>query len=341
MIDYSEGDHVFSQIVAMEITESGDLIVLDAGERAVTVWDTDGNEIHRWGRQGEGPVEFMNPGALSENSARLAITDGTAVGVFDIDGTVVETHRLSGTQMPLRPVVDSSGRVSVLMFDFFGDEMRLQRLGDDQVLWRTTVEDFLEQRLFRPRPALTVLSGDRAVVGMEARYVLDVIDLASGAVLGQIERGLAPRAISPSFQRKVREYLVNPGDAPPGWSSVVGAPGRAGLQEDVVAELEFPDAFPSVVHAFRGPPAESVWVRRGLGVDDEFSPPVDPPDEATPMWDIFDAASYEFVRTVTLPRGFIPYAGDATRLAGVQKDAFDTQAVRVLRIHPADDTSSR
>ncbi|WP_419167941.1 hypothetical protein [Candidatus Palauibacter sp.] len=37
MIGHRAGDRVFSQVAAMEMTPSGDLIVLDAGERAITV----------------------------------------------------------------------------------------------------------------------------------------------------------------------------------------------------------------------------------------------------------------------------------------------------------------
>lgn len=334
-VGHRDGDRVFSQVAAMEMTPSGDLIVLDAGERAITVWDAHGNETHHWGRQGEGPGEFMNPGGLAASNPLLAITDGLRVHSFEGDGTVVETLRLPGFQLTLRPVIDSSGRISVLTLSLLDGELRLQRLDDDEVLWRVPAENFLEQRLFRPRPVLTVLSGGRVALSLEARYAIDVIDLASGEVVGSIERDIAPRSITSSFARRVRGYLANPGSAPSGWSSVVGDPSRAALPDDAIDEIEFPATFPSILHVFRGPPGETVWVRRGLGVDDELAPPVDPPDGLGPMWDLFDGTTYDYMGAVQLPEGFIPYAGDATRLAGVQKNALDVQAVRVIRIHLA------
>ncbi len=335
MVGHREGDRVFSQVAAMEITSSGDLIVLDAGERAITVWDAHGNETHHWGRQGEGPGEFSNPGGLAESTPVLAITDGLRVHVFEGDGTVVETLRLPGIQLALRPVIDSAGRILVLTLNFLEGELRLQRLDDDEVLWRVPAENFLEQRLFRPRSSLTALSDGRVALNLDARYAVDVIDLTSGEVVGSIERDIAPRSITSSFARRVREYLANPGSAPSGWSSVVGDPNRSALPQDAIDEIEFPATFPSILHMFRGPPGETVWVRRGLGVDDELAPPVDPPDGLAPMWDLFDGSTYDYMGAVQLPDGFIPYAGDATRLAGVQKNALDVQAVRVIRIHLA------
>lgn len=330
-----EGDRVFSRIMAMEISASGDLAVLDAGERAVTVWDAGGNETHRWGGRGGGPGPFMNPSGLAESASRLAIADGFAVMVLEVDGSVAKTFRLPATQVPLRPVIGSAGRVLALTFDFLAGELRLQRLDDDEVLWRRQAENLFEQRLFRPRPVLTVLSSDRVVLGMDARYELDVIDIAAGDVVGRVVRNLTPRVLTPSFKEKVRQYLANPGVAPPGWSSLLGDPGRTGLEQELIAEIEFPDTFPSIVHVFRGPPGGALWIRRGLGVEDELSPPVDPPDGGAPMWDVFDGTTYEYLGTVAPPEGFVPYAGDATRLAGVQKDALDGQAVRVIRVRQA------
>lgn len=237
----------------------------------------------------------------------------------------------------MRPVIDSSGRILVLTLNFLEGELRLQRLDDDEVLWRVPAENFLEQRLFRPRPNLTALSGGRVALNLDARYAVDIIDLTSGDMVGSIERDIAPRSITSSFARRVREYLANPGSAPSGWSSVVGDPNRSALPQDAIDEIEFPATFRSILHMFRGPPGETVWARRGLGVDDELAPPVDPPDGLAPMWDLFDGGTYDYMGAVQLPKGFIPYAGDATRLAGVQKNALDVQAVRVIRIHLAAD----
>ncbi len=327
------GDRIFSQLVAMEVAAGGDLVALDAGERAVTVWDAGGNEIHRWGRQGEGPGEFTNPVGMALAGRRVAVADGLSVAVFDIGGDALETYALPGPQLALRPVFDAEGRVLVLAFDVIEGELRLLRLADGEVLWRVAAQNLLEQRLFRPRPVLAALSAGRVVLGLRAEYALDVVDSSPGDVLGTLGRDLVTRPLTGAFLRKVRDYLMDPGSAPSGWSSVLGDRGRPGLSREDVDAIEFPDLLPSVVHVFRGPPGETVWVRRGLGVDDALAPSVDPPDALNPMWDLFDAETHEYRTTVSLPGGFIPYAGDAARLAGIQTSPLDVQTVRVLRFN--------
>lgn len=49
-------------------------------------------------------------------------------------------------------------------------------------------------------------------------------------------------------------------------------------------------------------------------------------------YDLFDGDTYEYIGTVEIPEGLILMAGDATRIAGFQRGAFDVQSVRVLRV---------
>jgi len=138
------------------------------------------------------------------------------------------------------------------------------------------------------------------------------------------------RRVPGDFEDRLRLYLMNPGSAPVGWSSVLGTR-TEGVPRAMVDELEIPGTFRTVIHAFKGPPGETVWVRRGLGVGDDLAPPFDPPDHA-PLWDLFDAERLEYSGTAGVPEGFIPYTGDARRLAGVQTNELGVQAVRVVRL---------
>ena len=93
----------FNRIGAMAIRDDG-LWVLDAGHRRVFRFDTRGRLVVAFGRQGNGPGEFLWPSALSVDSV-VTIPDMRQVRVsrFTLDGEHLETRRLSG------PVVPSAG----------------------------------------------------------------------------------------------------------------------------------------------------------------------------------------------------------------------------------------
>ena len=315
------------------------VVVLDRMERSVTVWDDGGTKIQQWGGPGDGPGEFKNPNTLAvSGSGVVAVSDGSEVTLNRVaGGSSVRSISLPDLTLAFQPVFDSSGRVSVLSVNMMAAmsgnvELRLLRVDDHEVLWKVTARTFLSQRLFRPRPVLVRLSGDRVAVGLDFRYRLDIVDLNTGEELGRLGRNLLNRRIARDFRAKLRRYLMNPSEAPAGWSSLLPSGSLEAFTQADVDQIEFPDVFPAIVHAFRGPPGETVWVRRGLGVNDELASPVDPPDGGEPMWDLFDAETYRYMGTVKMPEGFIPYAGDSFRLAGVQTTAMGVQALRVARV---------
>jgi hypothetical protein len=93
----------FNRIGAMVIRDDG-LWVLDAGQRRVFRFDTGGRLVVAFGRQGNGPGEFLRPSALRVDSV-VTIQDMRQVRVsrFTLDGEHLETRRVSG------PVVPSGG----------------------------------------------------------------------------------------------------------------------------------------------------------------------------------------------------------------------------------------
>ena len=93
----------FNRIGAMAIRDDG-LWVLDAGHRRVFRFDTRGRLVVAFGRQGNGPGEFLWPSALRVDSV-VTIPDVRQVRVsrFALDGEHLETRRVSG------PVAPSAG----------------------------------------------------------------------------------------------------------------------------------------------------------------------------------------------------------------------------------------
>ena len=319
-------DRPFGLIVGMAMSPDGHVVVLDAANRSVTVWDTSGKEVHRWGRQGEGPGEFQAPTSVSvSRDSTVALVDRDRARLYQLNGEHIATHRLPANGASA--AFDPSGRVAVLTLDPFSARLLLVRASDGASLWSQDLSaSFLAP--FGPRLVFARLSNGRAAIGADAGYRLAVVDLANGQPVGHLARDVPIRRVSDGFASRLKRYLVNPKSAPPGWTSLVGTR-REGLPPELVDEIDMPDTFRVIIHAFRGPPADTLWVRRGLGVGDDLAPPVDPPDHA-PLWDLFDGATLEYEGTAGMPEGFVPYTGDDRRLAGVQKDETGAQAIRVL-----------
>ena len=61
-----------------------------------------------------------------------------------------------------------------------------------------------------------------------------------------------------------------------------------------------------------------------------MSPPVDEMLETVRLYDLFSADTYQYIGTVEAPERMELVAGDAHRVAGVQKGEFDEQSVRVM-----------
>ena len=328
-IGHDLSDRQFGFIVGMAMSPNGHVVALDALNRSVTVWDTSGNEVHRWGREGDGPGELQTPTSVSvSRDFTVAIVDRDRASLYELSGEHIETCRLPANGV--FAAFDTSGRPVVLTLDLFGARLLLIRPSDGATLWSQDIPESFRAPFFGPRLVFARLSNGRAAIGADAAYRLAIVDLANGQPVGDMVRDVPIRRVSDSFASRLRRYLLDPTSAPAGWTSLLGTR-REGLPPEMVEAIDLPDTFRVIIHAFRGPPADTIWVRRGLGVGDDLAPPLDPPDHA-PLWDLFGDATLEYEGTVRMPEGFVPYAGDGRRLAGVQKDDLGAQAIRVLSL---------
>lgn len=81
-------DHVISDLVFptdLSTLADGRIVVLDRLERAVIVMSSQGRELHRFGREGDGPGEFEAPYAIAASS-------GDRIAVLDINRTLTEFY---------------------------------------------------------------------------------------------------------------------------------------------------------------------------------------------------------------------------------------------------------
>ena len=78
-----EGPELFGQIADARVDEEGGLVVLDKQAAAVRVFGSDGDYLHGFGREGDGPLEMVRPLGLELLGAnRLAVYHSLLAKVF-------------------------------------------------------------------------------------------------------------------------------------------------------------------------------------------------------------------------------------------------------------------
>ena len=321
----------FARIVGVAFSPDGHLVVLDPDEYAVSVFDTAGEEVARWGNQGEGPGEFGYPVLHLAVSARstVAVNHSSRVDVSSVVGEWVETHRMDRIVRGL--AFDGAGGLVAAVQRF--DPMRIMngvgvpveavRFANGQVLWESRPHSALStQVVFPPHVVMSDLGGGRIVVGMSDQYDMGVLDALTGRQVGRIARSVSYRGPSERFKEDWLQSLIGP----------------EGEYRELVEGMTFAERFPVVGHAFIGPPDRAVWVRRRGGVDDEVAyPQRDVPLRSGELprperYDLFNGETYKYVGTVEVPLGLTLTTGDATRVAGVNRGPLGVQSVRVMRV---------
>ena len=327
-VGHGADERQFGLISSMAVSPEGHILVLDALNHAVTVFDRAGSEIHHWGRQGDGPGELQSPVSISVSTDMVvAVASGERIGLHQIDGTFIGTYALPS--LALAVAFNGIGDPVALTVDMFQMQFALVRALDGEPIWFQTIPDGFMSPFFGPRPVFASMSSG-AVMGASLDYRIPLVELDGGLEAGVLSRDVPVRRVPDSFADRLRSYMIDPASAPDGWSSMIGAT-TTGMPPEMVEAVPILSTFRVVIHAFRGPPGETLWVRRGLGVGDSLAPPFDPPDHA-PLWDLFDGTSLEYIGTTGLPEGFVAYAGDDITLTGVQTDALGVQAVRAFSL---------
>ncbi|MDE2873690.1 MAG: 6-bladed beta-propeller [Gemmatimonadota bacterium] len=94
--DRFDGDALFGLIVDVAVTPDGSRIyVLDSRATEVTIWTPKGNLIRRFGREGEGPGEFRNPGRFYLYDDSLVVREWRrGLTTFSLDGDFIGWHAI-------------------------------------------------------------------------------------------------------------------------------------------------------------------------------------------------------------------------------------------------------
>lgn len=321
----------FSKISSMAFGADGRLAVVDRGEFAVTVFDPNGRETARWGAKGDGPGEFQSaPGAVAvSDEATVAVQSFRRVDVFTLDGQIIGSHLLD-TLSASAITFDREGKVVAHMkataAGSRATEARsdhIMRLATRQVLWSS--RPLPPRGLFALWPQHVRMAGigqNRVVVGMSDEYSLAILDATTGRERGRIARNVPLRGPSEEFQDNLHQTLggMAEGDGDP-------------LLAAAVEQIDLPETFRVIAGVFVGPPARTIWVRRGMGLGDSLAPPIEDMNEGVfRLYDLFDGDGNEYFGTVEIPEHLELLTGDATRVAGVHTDELGVHSVRVLKV---------
>ena len=256
----------------------------------------------------------------------MAVTSFRRVDVFTPSGIVIGSHRLD-ERFVRKVAFDGAGHVLAgvnrggAMFSDEEEQDYILRLRDREELWSSAVRPpGPDIGFFFPSTIVAGLDENRVVVATNDRYEIDILDSSTGRVLDRVVRDITPRAPPEALMDNLKGNLVGMENDP----SMV----------EIIESMEFGETLPVLSDVFLGPPGSTVWVRRGIGVDDELAPPVGESidDWTFRLYDLFDDRSYEYIGTVEIPENLDLLAGDSERVAGVQRDELGVQSVRVLAV---------
>lgn len=104
--DVVDEAYLLHRVGDIAIAATGEIHILDIGDRQIKVYDPSGAFIRRFGREGAGPGEFLSPGRITADSL-VQVFDGQQqrVSVFGLDGSHRSTRRLPAMSDPLPTAV--------------------------------------------------------------------------------------------------------------------------------------------------------------------------------------------------------------------------------------------
>lgn len=319
-------EHQFARVSEMAFAPDGALVVLDADDYTITVYDTGGNRIARWGGEGDGPGEWpFNPVSMAMSPNGVVATEVAGrIDLFSTDGTVLGSRLVRPLSVRgIAFVTDSTFVVAANRGRRSMDRStELVRLTDAETLWSSPPIPSLlgngPMSMWEPKAVFGPLWDGRVAIGMSDAYDLQVFDVSTGRTVGRITRDVPMRGPTDEFMETLREETRE----------------IFGEDSPVYQRLAPSDPFPIITKVMTGPPGRTIWIGRGTGIDDAFASPV---GESMDDWefhhyDLFDGGSYEYLGTIDIPEELRLMAGDAERIAGFQRGPFGIHSVRVLRV---------
>lgn len=328
--DFGGRDAAFVEVADIATAPSGELYVLDSGDRAVKVYTPAGRFLRRFGRQGGGPGEFLAPTSLRVDSlVRVSDLAQHRMSHFRLDGRHVETVRTPEIgELPLLGLVPlRNGRV----------------VGSTPV--RLHVTSAGERTGSQWAAVLLVGPGGRAdtllrLHGGGSAFHADGGRAAYGSIDSHVGRGGAHAVLGDSivatadgYSGEVRWYRADRTGLTLVRARQLQSRSRPVTREDVrrierllAADPELPRRLtieppPRVSIATQAlfAPDGSLWIRNTAGRGQAH------------VWTVFDAAG-EIAMRLSLPAGFELRHVRGDHLYGIARTENDAPVVQVYRL---------
>jgi hypothetical protein len=344
----ADGRLVFDQVWDMAFSNRGDLFVLDAPRSTITVFDSVGGLVERFGRRGSGPGEYSFPSALGWLADTLVVLDRRA-GRFTLahqDGGTVDVvvprlnqvdeatglpadlvALLPGRVLLVRSAVPAhlaaSGAITEVPYWVQAGAMAdtIARLPVRPTLWIHNPESanpysgrYMAQP-FVAEPAIVVSALDSAlIVAVEEGDAVRVSKLSvTGDTAWSIGLESHPNPVnSDVVDQYVFEQATEFSRSPAAENAPEGA-----IRDWIRNALIVPEHMPALSGLLCGARG-TIWVRRAAL-------------DGAAEWVQLDRRG-EVAGTLREPSGFQALAGRKGGLAGIVRDELDVQTVVVYRV---------
>jgi len=354
-----EGDaaYQFGTIAAIDVSDAGEILVLDQLAGEVRVFDQAGEYLRSLGKPGNGPGELV-PG---QTLTGLRAGRGDTVYVMDLARFRIAGFAGNGEEVGSYPVDLAQGIPVVIRPAADGKlAMQVRRMALPGITDSTvTPRDFIvlrdltgatadtvasleagetlkfggggemETRIFASEPVWTMLDDGRIVIGRNDVFNLQVYS-PDGQLERVIRRPVEPVPVTAADEQAYRGMMRKLVERRLAATGAADNPAAVAYVDQMLKGMQFAESFP-VFATLLGGPDNTLWVQRyptKLPTSDDGEPDLE--NLTSPDWDIFDAQG-RLLGTLTLPERFSALRVVGNAVYGVERDDLDVQhVVRLL-----------
>lgn len=347
----SIGDqHLLTQVFDLQVGSAGEIIVGDAQEARLFVFNAAGRLLRFLGKRGYGPGEFQTPKAMGWLGDTLWVTDEAQLRVsfFDLERATLGSARISGPAIPPglpRPPNHFLSDGSVVLEPQVGSQELVKTRAITEIpVWRLTRQGVILDTLARLPIGYRVVYLPIGPRELYSSHPLPMVPLWKAASAGQFlvfvdlpivrnaERGAIrihyrkpngeplrtvhlpfdPQELPTTVTDSILESIAN------GLSKALPErPAASTLRSILRQRITFPQFRPPVTRLVIGKDS-TVWLRR-----EETGAP-------TTRWDVLDWSGTH-IASCELPADLVVFQAQRTALWGVMPDK--DGAPQVLRYH--------
>lgn len=332
------GPTEFFRVRDVEIVDSAEIVVANAGSEEVRAFSLEGTFLRRFGREGRGPRDFTRLEMVQEWGDSLMTYDAgnDRIAIRLPDGTFVRSYRLewfSGLlslvdlSEPARTVATTARHMTELSGTGVVVDTSLVSLYDedgrliDSIARLPHNARFVKQVGDMRTTVGAPYSAWASIVGWGTGFCYafgpapEVRCFGGDGALTEIWRVTDPPR--PLEDTHVARYWDDVMDDMAATQSAAAVENYRGVVQRVRDDMIFPEHFPGIVK-LAVDDAGRVWAQRYRL-----------PDEAVETWWVFDEG--RLVERVSSPVGFELMDVESGMLAGVWRDEFDVEHVRLYR----------